>query len=196
MHARCRFCTGQMSAYKTIMAYLEKYPFGSIGPCFAGLCCFVWCVWVSLELRVATRHMMAAVHLWGPSTVLSPPDQSGKRQVTALSTSRVTFYFAVQAIRVGLAVALLIGGLKFLVGTFNMSDLLLNVLAVGFVCLPFVCLSVMHIPVKVRLYRSWILMRCSTRHLDRCSCSAWCKVRICSQCLPAKMVMPADFKQN
>ena len=127
------------------MTYLKEYSSISIGPCFAALCCFIWCVWVSIELRVATRHMRAAVHLWGPSTALSPPDESGKRQITALSTTRVTFYLAVQAYRVGIAVVLLIGGLKFLVGTFNMSDLLLNVLAVGFVRAPLLCLSVIHI---------------------------------------------------
>ena len=90
------------------MAYLKEYSFVSIGPCFAALCCFVWCAWVSLELAAAICHMRAAIHLWGPSTVLSPPDESGKRQITALSTSRVTFYLAVQAIRVSIAIALLI----------------------------------------------------------------------------------------
>ena len=178
------------------MAYLEKKPFGSIGPCFTALSCFVWCAWVLLELRVAARHVRAAVHLWGPSTVLSSPDESGKRQITALSTLRVTFYLAVQAIRVCIAVALLIGGLKFLVGCFNMSDLLLNVLAVGFVRLPLLCWFVIHIPVKVHLDRSWILMRCSTRHLDRCGCSAWCKVPMGWRCQLAKMVMPANFQHN
>ena len=178
------------------MAYLEGlegYSFVGIGPCFAALCCFVWCVWVALELRLAIRHMMAAVHLWGPSTVLSQPDESGKRQITALSTLRVTFYLAVQAIRVCIAVALLIGGLKFLVGTFNMSDLLLNVLAVGFVRLPLLCWFVIHIPVKVHLDRFWILMRCSTWHLDLCGCSVWYKLRMSWQCLLVGVFMPAGL---
>ena len=124
---------GQTSAYKTIMNYLQEYWFGRQGPLITAACCFAWCVCVLIELRAAVSQIRAAMHLWGPDTSLSLPDESGKRKITALSTSRIIFFVAVQALRIGIALVLLIGGLKFLVGTFNLSDLLLNTVAVAFV---------------------------------------------------------------
>ena len=99
---------------------------------------------MALELRVAISHVRTAIHLRGSGTLLSPPDESGKRQITALSTQRVAFYLTVQAFRVGIAVALLIGGLQFLAQTYTMGDLLLNTVAVALVRLrlqeqPFYC---------------------------------------------------------
>ena len=107
--------------------------------CFAALCCFVWCVCVSLELRGAFSSMSAVLHLRGPRTLVGPSHEPDKRRITALSTSRVTFYLGVQTFRVGIAVALLLGGLQFPTGTYTMSDLLLNVVAFAFVRLVFGC---------------------------------------------------------
>ena len=46
---------------------------------------------------------------------------------------RIAFFLTVQTVRVGIAVALLVGGQHFLVGTFDMSNLLLNCVALAFV---------------------------------------------------------------
>ena len=125
--------TGQTSAYKTIAAYLTKdqlVPF-SLGPLFTTLCCIVWCVYVTLEVRDALYVMRATFYLKGPYTTTNA--SSGKMQITALSPLRIGFFLAVQTVRVCIAVALLIGGLNFLVGTHKMSDLLLNTMSLAFV---------------------------------------------------------------
>ena len=102
-----------------------------MGPLFATLCCFVWCVYVALEVRDAVNIMRSAVHLKGPCTIISAA--SGKLKITSLGPMRIAFFLTVQTVRVGIAVALLVGGQHFLVGTFDMSNLLLNCVALAFV---------------------------------------------------------------
>ena len=124
-------CSGQVRPFpsKKIAAYLEPYHSlggNCLGPFFTGLCCFMWCVYVTLEVRDAVNVMRAAVYLKGPCTTIGPAGSPDEPRITVLSTPRVVFFLGVQMLRIAIAVALLIGGLQFLVGTFNMSDLLLS----------------------------------------------------------------------
>ena len=118
---------GQTDAYKTISAYFRPLGWVRLGPLFTTLvitldteptaslslmisalqCCFVWCVYVALEVRNAANITRAVVDLKGPRTTINAV--SGRLEITAVSPIRVGFFLAVQLVRVAIAVALFIG---------------------------------------------------------------------------------------
>ena len=105
--------------FQILNAYLDKP-----GQAFAALCCFVWSISVVTEISAIIKIMRVTVSLRGTTTIIVV--SSGRRQITALSTARITIFLALQLFRLVIGLALLAGGMQYLAYTISLSDLLLN----------------------------------------------------------------------
>ena len=75
------------------------------------------------EISAAMQLMIAAVRLRGAAT------EFDGRQIVSLSTTRVVCFLVVQTARIFIATRLGIGGMRFLSYTINLTEMLLNAVA-------------------------------------------------------------------
>ena len=83
------------------------------------------------ELKSTMGAIQAVVGMRGPTTTLAVTDS--KIQFVSLSAGRVAWFVCMQVFRMGISVALAIGGAQFLLKTTSVTELLLNVVALEFI---------------------------------------------------------------
>ena len=99
------------------------------GPVVLSLCFLVSTMRIITDINSAIKVSRTVVHLRGDSTVIK---QSDTIEITSISTGRVFFFLCVQLCRVVIATLLWFGGTFFLVHTVDISELMLNVVALEF----------------------------------------------------------------
>ena len=114
------------STHSSVFELITNYQ--GIGPVLSVLCLFVWFMRVIGVMNGAIHMIMAAVHLRAPATNITV-SAMGKQQVKALSTVRTVWVIITQAVRLAIAICLGVGGTLFLGRTIDLTELILNTMA-------------------------------------------------------------------
>jgi len=124
---------GQKDAYEKIDKYMgsSKNPLPQPGLIMCILCLFMWTLTVSGEINSMLRFSRAVIALPRGNTVLERTEESAR--FLSISNRRCYFVVFIQMIRLALSSVLLVCGALWLSYETDMSNLLLNAVALEFV---------------------------------------------------------------